>query len=202
MVADFAKLQTTEEHKEDHYRYHGKSSGVQLVQAVRDLKKDAAGGADGFVEGLAKSRRRQYWTIPAWEIGIANEAVTPPNFALWPEPDLAQQLIAAYFRHCNVEYPLLNRIIFEKQYSDGLWRHHWDFTKVVLMVFANGARFVDDERAYFKVSSAENNESSDGTARHSAGWKYMQAVIKMGKSWLAKPGLHDLQAHVVSDFPH
>jgi hypothetical protein len=198
MVEDFARLQTEAEHKEDHYRFHGKSSGVQLVQAVRDLKTKAAGGADGFVEGLATSRRREYWTIPAWEIGIANESVTPPDFALWPDPDLADLLIDAYFRHCNLEYPLLNRIMFKRQYRENLWRHHMDFAKVTLMVFANGARYVDDSRVYFKnPDAASNNEDLDGSAKHSAGWRYMQMVIKMGKSWLSKPGLYDLQAHVL-----
>ncbi|WOO84435.1 Transcriptional activator protein acu-15 [Vanrija pseudolonga] len=184
------------------FRFHGKASGAHLVRLVNELKYSEADVT--FFERLNSSRRTEYWMVPEWEKVIATENVHPLDYSIWPDEDLASRLIDGYFEHINPMMPLLNRSIFTRQYQSGLWSTNSEFAKMCLMVFANGARYTDDERVYWPADCATTEEGRerlrndrDGTLKYSAGWVYVRAVIKMGKSWLQGPSLLDLQITVL-----
>ena len=186
----------------DAFRFHGKASGAHLVRIVNELKYSDADLT--FFDRLNTVKRPEYWMVPEWEKVIATDSINPVDYNMWPDEELAARLIDSYFDMVNTHMPLLNRIIFQRQYQSGLWRTNTDFARVCLMVFANGARYVDDERVYWPTDVATTEEGKerlrtdkDGTLRYSAGWIYMRAVIKTGKSWLNGPSLLDLQVCVL-----
>jgi hypothetical protein len=186
----------------DAFRFHGKASGAHLVRIVNELKYD---GADlTFFDRLNTVKRPEYWMVPEWEKVIATDCVKSVQYESWPPEDLAARLIDGYFDMVNIHMPLLNRVIFQRQYQSGLWRTNPDFARMCLMMFANGARYIDDERVYWPTDDATTTEGrerlrtdKDGTRKYSAGWIYMRAVMNLGRSWLQGPSLLDLQTHVL-----
>lgn len=186
------------------YRYHGKSSGVQLLRTVMDYKfasaEDSA-ARQSMVASAHSSRRPEYWSLPKWEAEVSQGATEPLDLSLWPEPDLCEKLIDAYFSTDNLVLPLLSRTILMRDYNAGRWRTDRLFAKVCLMVFANAARFVDDPRCYWyaddEPKAREAMLSNPEVYRHSAGWKWCEMVIKMGKSFLVVAVLEDLQVYVL-----
>ena len=184
------------------WRFHGKASPHHLFTTFNEIRH--AKNGHNFLDGLKTQQRVQYWRLPEWELVIAKEGVLPLDDKVWPEEGLAETLIAAYFDYTNINLPLLNRNIFNRQFASGLYKTSHNFAKVCLMVFANGSRFVDDPRVYWSVNEAINDEGrerlrtdKDGTLRYSAGWIYLRALIKMGKSIMQSPQLFDFQCQVL-----
>ncbi|EIW69436.1 hypothetical protein TREMEDRAFT_30833, partial [Tremella mesenterica DSM 1558] len=200
--ADIAKAMARLEVRDNTWRFHGKASAALLTRAIGDLKYRA--GRPDLIDRIHTSKRAEYWRVPEWEIVIANETVQQVDLSIWPEPDLATSLIDAYFTHVNFHLPLLNHLIFRRQYADRLYDTNHEFAKVCLMVFANGSRFVDDDRVYWPVDSAMSEEGrerlrsdKDGTLKYSAGWNYLRALIKMGRSLMQTPTLFEFQCQVL-----
>jgi hypothetical protein len=188
--------------KDVSWRFHGKASGAHLMHVITELKYGA--GSTHLLDVVANNKRDEYWKIPEWELVIAQEGVFPIDWTTWPDVGLDRILIDAYFKHVNTYLPLLNKILFERQYDSGLYRQNSEFAKTCWMVFANGARFIDDDRVYWphdEASTPEGRErlrtDADGTKRYSAGWKYMRALLKMGRSIVAMPNLYDFQCQVL-----
>ncbi|WWD01334.1 hypothetical protein V866_008277 [Kwoniella sp. B9012] len=187
------------------WRYHGKASGAHLMRTFHELKYTRQDNEKrDFLEEVNKHKRHQYWQLPEWELVIANEGIRSLDLSLWPEEGFDNQLIDAYFDHLNIHLPLLNRILFQRQYDSGLWRTNTSFAKVCLMIFANGSRFVDDERVYWPVNLALTEEGKerlqsdqDGSRRYSAGWKYLHALLRMGRSIMQGPNLYEFQQQVL-----
>lgn len=202
MIAAMDKLQM----KDEHWRFHGKASGAHLMHMITELKYKSQGGYNHFhptfLDGLAGTKREQYWRVPEWEKVIAQDDIRPVDWSIWPVS--AQELIDAYFNHVNFHLPLLNRVIFQRDYNSGLYRTNVEFAKICLMVFANGARFVDLEEVYWPTDLATTEEGrerlrrdQDGSRKYSAGWKYLRAIMKMGKSIMQAPGLYEFQCTVL-----
>nr|XP_019042276.1 hypothetical protein I302_08877 [Kwoniella bestiolae CBS 10118]OCF21206.1 hypothetical protein I302_08877 [Kwoniella bestiolae CBS 10118] len=190
------------------WRYHGKASGAHLMRTFHELKynqqQQNAIEQKDFLEEVNKHKRHQYWQLPEWELVIANEGIRSLDLSLWPEDGFDNQLIDAYFEHLNLHLPLLNRNLFQRQYDSGLWRSNTSFAKVCLMIFANGSRFVDDDRVYWPVDLALTEEgkerlqsNQDGSLRYSAGWKYLHALLRMGRSIMQGPNLYEFQQQVL-----
>ncbi|KAL7424057.1 Gypsy retrotransposon integrase-like protein 1 [Cryptotrichosporon argae] len=191
-------------------RFYGRASGKQLFDAVTHKRASIAGGAadqsSHFLVRLAQNRRPAYWQPRPWEQDLTAEGLRPLDHSVWPEPKLAERLIDAYFQHVNVHTPLLNNVIFRKQYASRLYDSHHEFAQVCLLVFANGARFVDDERVYWTPGDSacppdvSIDESGDAAAprEQSAGWRYFLASLRMGRVYLAGPTLWSLQNAVLS----
>lgn len=154
-----------------------------------------------FAVNISQSRRSAYWAIPMWEAVVSETKTEPLDLSRWPEPDIAQQLIDAYFTTDNLILPLLNRVLFQKAYDTGLWKSNHRFAKVCLLVFANAAKSIDDPRVYWYSGDPQNESEAyknPDLYKHSAGWRWVQAVMKTGKSWLSVVALEDLQCFVVS----
>jgi hypothetical protein len=200
--AEIADAMSRLEVKDVSWRFHGKASGAHLMHVITELKYGA--GSTHLLDVVAKTKRDEYWKIPEWELVIAQEGVYPIDWSTWPSHGLDRVLIDAYFAHVNTYLPLLNKILFDRQYDSGLYRSNSEYAKICWMVFANGARFIDDDRVYWphdEASTPEGRErlrtDADGTKRYSAGWKYMRALLKMGRSIVATPNLYDFQTQVL-----
>jgi hypothetical protein len=105
----------------------------------------------------------------------------PTNYAIPPQ-DLLLILVQAYFSRLNLITPLLHHPTFERALAEGA--HHSDsgFCVILLLVCANGARFVDDDRVLI-----------DGTSRHSAGWKWFSQAHTLRRSLVMSSVIQDLQ---------
>lgn len=187
------------------WRFHGKASGAHLIRMFNTLKYKAEEGPTAFLERVAHVKRQEYWHVPEWEVVVANEGVRPVDYSIWPPSGLDTRLIEAYFDKVNCCLPLLNRIIFLRQYEAGTYKTSHEFAKVCLMVFANGARFIDDdERVFWPRDWAMSEEGkerlkadTDGTIRYSGGWIYVRALMRMGRSIAQGPNLYDFQCQVL-----
>jgi hypothetical protein len=105
----------------------------------------------------------------------------PMTFELPPQ-DLLLTLVDAYFSRVNLITPLLHRPTFERTLAEGTHRSDTGFCAVLLLVCANGARFVDDRRVLI-----------DGASTHSAGWKWFSQTQRLRRSLITLPCIHDLQ---------
>jgi len=189
--------------KDSHWRFHGKASPYHLVMMFNEMRYSRNG--TNVLEGIRQTKRNEYWLVPEWEIVIANEGLHNVDFSIWPDAQLAKSLVDAYFSYTNYHFPLLNSIMFAKQYDAGLYKTNHDFAKVCLMVFANGSRYIDDPRVYWPTDDAMTEEGKermrqdkDGSLRYSAGWKYLRALLKMGRSVMQGPNLFDFQCQVLT----
>lgn len=187
------------------WRFHGKSSIAHLIKQFNNLKYKQADKPAYFLERVANVKREEYWKVPEWEVVVANEGVRPVDYSIWPHPGLDKRLIDTYFTKVNEYLPLLNRIIFTQQYDAGLYRTNHEFAKVCLMVFANGARFIDDEESVFwprdwamtEEGKQRLKDDADGTIKYSGGWIYMRALLRIGRSIAQSPNLYDFQTQVL-----
>ncbi|WVR05193.1 hypothetical protein IAU60_002205 [Kwoniella sp. DSM 27419] len=189
------------------WRYHGKASGAHLMrtfQALKYEKHETGGDVRDFLHEVNRNKRAHFWQIPEWELVIANEGVRSLDYSIWPDQGLDLELIDAYFDHLNLHLPLLNRTLFKRQYEAELWKSNGWFAKVCLMIFANGSRFVDNDRVYWPRDLALTEEGQerlrmdrDGTLRYSAGWKYLHAVLRTGRSLMQGPNLYEFQCQVL-----
>ncbi|KAL5525563.1 hypothetical protein ACEPAG_6899 [Sanghuangporus baumii] len=163
-------------------RFHGKSSGVMLVQTALNLKREFA-GLDSTNNLLPTSRRQEFWSPHPWEI-LAEERVVHYHY---PPDDLMPQLVDKYFVCTNNYFPVLHRPSFERALADR--RHHSDigFGSVVMLVCAIGARYSEDMRCRL-----------EGGDIHSSGWKWFDQVQVHRKSFLSPPRLYDLQIFALS----
>lgn len=202
MHAAMAQAMTKLDVKDTHWRFHGKASPHYLVMTFNEMRYAKSGR--NLLEGIRQTKRNEFWQVPEWEVVIANEGLHNVDMSIWPDNQLALRLVDAYFTFTNCQYPLLNRIIFNQQYAAGLHLTNHDFAKVCLMIFANASRHVDDDRVYWPVDDAMTEEGKsrlrtdlDGTLKYSAGWKYLRAVLKMGRSIMQGPNLFDFQGQVL-----
>lgn len=187
--------------KEPPWRFHGKAS-IQHLVILQELRN--ASSVTSLMEGLEAAKRKEYWRVPEWELSLAHEGLRKLDPSIWPDPDLEVTLIDAYFDNCDRHFPLLNQILFRRQYQAGLYKTNTEFARVCLMVFANGARFTDDERVYWNRDDAISEEGKerlrtdvDGTLRYSAGWHFLRALVRMGRSIMQGPNLFDFQCTVL-----
>jgi hypothetical protein len=181
-------------------------AGIQLIRTIADYRYPEGGDAKQqfgkiLAVNISQNRRATYWAVPTWEAIVSEVKTEPLDRSRWPDPDLAQSLIDAYFATDNLILPLLNRKIFQRDFDRGVWRTKDAFAKVCLMIFANAAKSVDDPRCYWysgDLRSESEAYKNPELYKHSAGWRWIEAVMKTGKSWLSVPSLEDLQTFVVS----
>ncbi|KAF9507697.1 hypothetical protein BS47DRAFT_1377865 [Hydnum rufescens UP504] len=162
------------------HRFHGKSSGLMLVQAAKDLKKQYGGDS-----GSSSLRREEFWTPTDWEWELWQDRLTPRNVE-FPPPDLTHKLFELFFRYLTPFLPVIHRGTFEAQYASGLHFRQTSFAVVVLLVCAIASKFSDDPRVCLEHG---------GPA--SAGWRYFVQVKDLKKTLHAPASLADLQAFVL-----
>ncbi|KAJ2936611.1 hypothetical protein H1R20_g482, partial [Candolleomyces eurysporus] len=181
-----------EEALDVHKHYLGKSSGRHLLRTIIEMKErhrqdfesnsdvatptDTETESDYETDSTSKagkapqkipflgSRRPVYWKILPWEMTLFRSRPTgqSPEF---PEPDLLNALVGYYFKHINIELPLLHRPTFEKEIAQGLHKQNATFGGVVLLVCAMGSRYSSDPR----VQLSETDLFPDADGRPSDG---------------------------------
>ncbi|KAJ9112249.1 hypothetical protein QFC22_006333 [Naganishia vaughanmartiniae] len=181
---------------------------MQLLRTVVDYRYAAEDGGDAtqqqsgkvFAVNISQNRRTAYWAIPMWEAVVSEAKTEPLDLSRWPAPDLAQRLIDAYFETDNLVLPLLNRVLFQESFDRGVWKTNHRFAKVCLMLFASAARSIDDPRVYWYAGEPNKEKEAFKNSelyKHSAGWRWVEPVLKAGKSWLSVTSLEDLQVFVL-----
>jgi hypothetical protein len=181
--------------KDQQWRFHGKASPHHLWMKLDEIRGVGCDEQAAFLDTVKQNRRKEYWQIPEWESALAREGLRQLDYAIWPEKDLAAKLIDAYFDQVNLHTPLLNRFIFQRQFEAENYRSSHEFAKVCLLVFANGARYVNDARVYWPMEH-DGREGKPST-RYSEGWIYLREVIRMGRSLMQSPNLLDFQMQVL-----
>ncbi|KAJ2917368.1 hypothetical protein MD484_g3051, partial [Candolleomyces efflorescens] len=221
-----------------HKHYLGKSSSRHLLRTVIAMKErhrqdldfesnsDAATPTDTETESnddttcapkVAKappflgSRRPVYWE---WELPLLR--CRPPKMSReFPEPDLLNVLVGLYFKHINIELPLLHRPTFEKEIAQGLHIRHNTFGAVVLLVCAMGARYSDDPRVELSdndlfpdvdgedganVDEEKRRRQRPSLAMYSRGWKYFRQAWEFQEalSVFVQPTLFDLHFYCLA----
>ncbi|TFK88613.1 hypothetical protein K466DRAFT_488574 [Polyporus arcularius HHB13444] len=108
-----------------------------------------------------------------------------PLYEELPPADLLETLVNAYFEEFNIYYPLLHRPTFEQAIRDELHVRDDGFCAVVLLVCANGSRWVEDNRL-------QRNRG------HPPGLHWFERAGCVTSVFLEKPQLHDLQALILT----
>ncbi|KAI0633784.1 fungal-specific transcription factor domain-containing protein [Trametes polyzona] len=160
-------------------RYHGKSSSMMLLQAAVDMKLEYTGvEPNDCIPDPAENAFPPRWSLP-----MAVEELPPHRE--FPPPDIMKLLMDSYFNNMNIYFPLLHRPTLEKQIEEGLHLKDEGFGSVVLLVCANGCRWIEDPR----IATYGPPESP--------GWTLFERVEKARKSIFAPPRLYDLQNSVL-----
>lgn len=174
------------------------TAGVQFLRSALDYKAAAEGESP---ESKRDTRRLRYWALPIWEAVTCQPNNQAVDLSRWPSPELSQTLIDAYFEDDNITMPLFNRVIFQRDVDNGRWRQDVGFAKVCLLVFAVASKHVDHPDVYWHAGDEKAGRAAMedmATYRHSAGWRWMEAVVKTGR-WMLKPAsLEELQVLTVS----
>lgn len=187
-------------------RFHGKSSGLQLVTPARKMKRMHLTTMTDQQEPEQPSRksperRQEFWTMPPWEMTFEGADVDIARFepiisANMPPPDLAEELISLYFQHSNSQFPLLHRPTFERLWSSGYHQHDAWFACLCFTLFAVASRWSDDDRVLCEVNSVTSGLSQPPSEEElpnlrwrTAGWKYYNVAIEicMVKRSVLKP---------------
>ncbi|KIO34337.1 hypothetical protein M407DRAFT_16870 [Tulasnella calospora MUT 4182] len=170
-------------------RFHGKSSGVTLVQVAMNLK-DQVTGSGSDTQPRVINLRPKFWRPSPWE-WIYNSPPPLDSLAFPPE-DLMDELVELCFTRFMVLFPVVHRPTLERHRKENRHRNDINFARVLLGVCAIGARFCDDPRVCLP------SEDDNGPEWSSAGWKYFTQVVSLKKPILSPAGLSDLQSTALS----
>lgn len=148
-----------------------------------------------------KARRAKVWKTPEWEVVVNGTGQHLIDWSIWPDDELAIPLIDTYFEWANSTLPLLHRPLFRQQYFARTYMNDYDFAKVCLVVFANGAKhkyvpFAQWRRGDDLGGLSRTERPNDGV-RFSDGWKFMRGLMSAGDSLHKPPTLFRLQTAVL-----
>ncbi|KAH9851368.1 fungal-specific transcription factor domain-containing protein [Lenzites betulinus] len=155
-------------------RYHGKSSGMMLLQTAVDMKYEYTGTAPRI-------------SVPAPSAATNDIMADPPPHTEFPAPELMKHLIDAYFDNLNLYAPLLHRPTFDRQVREGLHFKDEGFGSVLLLVCANGCRWYYEGCPHFP----------DSGPNPAPGWEWFLQVENVRKSIFVPPRLTDLQKYAL-----
>ncbi|KAF8592537.1 hypothetical protein K439DRAFT_1400441 [Ramaria rubella] len=134
-----------------HLRWIGSSSTMSLIQSFRALTSesdDRYSPSDDLFG--ADSMGNMLYFPPGLGFGKVR-ALPGPQEVEYPDRDLADKLVAAYFDHLHFQLPVVHKPTFLKQYEELMdmsvsERADAGFVSVLFGVFACAARIVDDKR--------------------------------------------------------
>lgn len=134
------------------------------------------------------------WCDKPWEIDALSPSVEMPiDYSQWPDEDLAEKLIKAYFDWDNLLLPLLNRVHFKRDYYALRWRDDREFARLCLCVFAIASP---------RITGSDRNSVQDGEnsaiEQHSAGWHWIKSVMRTSAATLKPATLVSLQVQTAS----
>ncbi|TYJ54919.1 hypothetical protein B9479_004427 [Cryptococcus floricola] len=186
--------------RDQHWRYYGKGSDIDTMSHLSGLlyrTGQTSGQTFDLIDEIARTKRQNYWDAPRWEMRTNEEGLHSVDLDSWPEQVVAQRLINAYFDYASIYLPLLDRNEFQQQHDLERWKQDHGFARVCLLVFACGARFVDDPIVLWPDES-QSSFDDPRFHRHSAGWRYFCALVCMGRKTVQIPNLHEIQVQVLT----
>jgi hypothetical protein len=105
----------------------------------------------------------------------------------FPDPDLIHVLIHAYMVNVNSLWPMFHRPTFVRMVNQGLHYNDTSFACVLLLVCANGARFVDDPRVL-----------PPGATKRAAGYHWFIQTDISSRDLFRPPRLFEVQAYILA----
>ncbi|KAF7965830.1 hypothetical protein HWV62_41248 [Athelia sp. TMB] len=204
-------------HKDLAFQFTGESSNYHLAHHARQVKEnyrvDAKHGSAGRNDGGDGTndvdmhdgagfpgRRAEFWSTPPWELcwedaQDSSSHLLPELVAALPSPDLASDLIGLFFANINLQFPLLHRPTFQRNWDAGLQLQDAWFSCLCLLVFAAASRWSDDVRVF----PIEDDETLEEDARkRKAGHNFFEPTLAIyqGSPSVSTPAsLHELQSH-------
>ncbi|KAK0486088.1 fungal-specific transcription factor domain-containing protein [Armillaria novae-zelandiae] len=147
-------------------RFHGQSSSLRMVDATRKFKhlhmletsSDSGKGTPSPGFRPDSPRRVEFWRPPPWERVYEG---------IHADFDI-------YFRHINVQYPLLHQPTFDRQWRQNMQNRNTWFACLTLTIFAVASRYCDDPRVLPKGIAKKENEEADWTQ---AGWSFFFTAL-------------------------
>ncbi|KAK1218475.1 hypothetical protein PQX77_018801 [Marasmius sp. AFHP31] len=190
---------TLAEEDENHARFHGKSSSMNLIDATRKFKQlhiqQTMDGEVGMPStntisaqptsyNLSFTRRPEYWRFPKWEfvwegLHIQSPEVLSDVLAKFPPPELASSLFELYFHHVNVLFPLLHRPTFERQWKERLHERNIWFACLSMSILALASRWSQDVRV---LPDNEQNKPVGTIDWTLAGWRYFSVCLSIHRT--------------------
>ncbi|EIW62114.1 uncharacterized protein TRAVEDRAFT_115809 [Trametes versicolor FP-101664 SS1] len=138
-----------------HLHWIGKSSTMTLIQQLRDATTAPVNRISPMEEdptAPGPSANKLYY--PASVFFGKVRALPPPEEVEYPERDLADKLVDAYFARFHFLMPVIDKPSFLRKYKDVMdhrenpefKRNYMAFIALMCSVFAVASRFVDDPR--------------------------------------------------------
>jgi len=110
----------------------------------------------------------------------------------FPPPEVVAFLVDVYFTHSNIYYPVLHPPTFRRLLDEGLHHRDGDFSGILLVVCAIGARF--SNHPYLADATAESRN------RRIAHWLSQTREV-MKKPFTSTATLFEVQYYCVSGLP-
>ncbi|KAI0666620.1 fungal-specific transcription factor domain-containing protein [Trametes maxima] len=161
--------------------YFGKSSSIMLLNSAVDMKLQYTGVNTPLFPPFGPTSNA------SGECGVRLPIDDRPTPSGFPPSDLLDALVAAYFKTLNIYVPLLHRQTFDQGVAEGLHLRDPGFGAVVLLVCANGARWIE----------SSDPRLSEYGSQSKPGWVWFIQVEKARKSPFATPQLYDLQKYIL-----
>ncbi|KAM5543307.1 hypothetical protein V8D89_003181 [Ganoderma adspersum] len=162
--------------------YTGKSSNLDLVRTVIDMKSEHKGAPldVDYDKPFFQIQIQKQFQPDVLAVGAMVSSVVPPlKDKDFPPADVMMELIDLYFDHFNAFLPLLHRPTFESEVRSGLHVRDRGFGTIVLLVCATGSAW------------AYGSFHSEPDQAH--GWQWFRKVSLTQYSLLARPRLYDVQ---------
>ncbi|TKY90139.1 hypothetical protein EX895_000137 [Sporisorium graminicola] len=142
------------------HKFIGKASAMHSLPILERLSSKSSHELGVHPKGA----RPEYWSVPSGFI----DPPTDPAVAIlaWPEPDLADKLLDAFFGRINREFPVINESLFRHEYANKPeLRSEPEWLALSFCVFMMGSSYVDDVRV-----------RADPNDKHSSGMHWWQAA--------------------------
>ncbi|KAF8528868.1 fungal-specific transcription factor domain-containing protein [Hysterangium stoloniferum] len=134
-----------------HLRWIGSSSTMSLIQSFRALTSEPVDRYMPFGDDLPADSMGNLLYFPSG-LGFGKVRALPgPQEVEYPDRDLADKLVEAYFAHLHFQLPVVHKPTFLQQYEELMnmsisERADTGYVSVLFGVFACAARIVNDQR--------------------------------------------------------
>ncbi|CBQ67503.1 related to transcriptional activator acu-15 [Sporisorium reilianum SRZ2] len=140
IVGDNVKVEDPP-HVPNTHKFIGKASAMLSLPILEKLSSKSCAELGVHPKGA----RPEYWAIPSGFMDPPHD----PNVAIsaWPDADLADRLIDAYFGRMNREFPMINESQYRHEYTNQPeLRKEPEWIALSFCIFMLGSHYVDDPR--------------------------------------------------------
>lgn len=135
------------------HKFIGKASAMHSLPLLEKISSKTLSNLGVHPKGA----RPEYWSVPSGFIDPPTDSNLTTS--AWPESDLAEKLVDAYFGRMNREYPVLNEFQFRHELANRPeLRGDAEWLALAFCVFMMGSQYVDDDR----VKSFPDDKHSRG----------------------------------------